>query len=203
MGTHDHQRLLLTNCVSGSIAKQPWYALHVRSNFERAVSLTLQEKGYEFFLPTYRVERNWSDRVKCIDVPLFPGYVFCRLDISARLPVLTTPGTLRIVGYGNTPAPLADSEIEAVCAVVKSNLPYQPWPSLAPGQRVLVERGPLAGVEGVMIEARRQLRLLISVELLHRSVAVEIDSTWVRPISNFQSQLAPQSKKVNDRISRS
>jgi transcription antitermination factor NusG len=168
---------LLTNCAP----KLSWYALHVRSNFERIVHRTLQSKGYELFLPLYRSQRRWSDRIKQIDVPLFPGYVFCRLDPRDRLQVLMAPGVLQIVGQGRIPTALAEEEVVAVQTALQSNLPCLPWPSLAPGQHVLVESGPLMGVQGILLETRYPSRLVISIQMLQRAVAVEIDANWVRP----------------------
>lgn len=160
---------------------RPWYALYVRSNFERIVSQAAADRGYESFLPTYRIQRRWSDRVKNIDVPLFPGYVFCRFDLEKRLPILTIPGVVHIVGNGKTAVPVDTRELAAVRAVVASGLQCEPWASLAAGQRVIIEQGPLAGLEGVFQESRRQCRLLISVTMLQRSVSVEIERSWVRP----------------------
>jgi transcription antitermination factor NusG len=166
-------------------ANQPWYALHVRSKFENLASATLHGKGYQEFLPVYRSQRRWSDRVKELDLPLFPGYLFCRFDVHDRLlPILTTPGVVAIVGAGKTPVPVSEEEIAAVQAIVRSGLPAQPWPCLTVGSRVLIERGPLAGVEGIALNVDKKYRLVVSVPLLQRSVAVEIDRDWARPITN-------------------
>ena len=162
----------------------PWYAIHVRSKFERIVSTGLKDKGFEEFLPLYRAKHRWSDRVKQLDLPLFPGYVFCRIDIGAGLlPVVTTPGVLGIVSAGKSPITVSDLEIEAVQAVVRSGLPAMPWPSLIAGSAVLIEHGPLAGLEGVVLEVNKKYRLIVSLSLLQRAVAVEIEREWVRPLS--------------------
>jgi transcription antitermination factor NusG len=158
----------------------PWYAIHVRSNFEQMVHRALEQKGYEVFSPTYRVKRRWSDRMKDIDVPLFPGYIFCRLDQQHRLPIVTTPGVVQLVGNGKKPVAITEDEITAVKTVLKSNLPYMPWQSLVPGNRVVVDRGPLMGVQGVLLESRTGDRLVVSIDILNRAVAVEIDATWVQ-----------------------
>lgn len=163
----------------------PWYGIHVRSKQEKLVSATLEGKGYESFLPLYRSGRAWSDRSKELDLPLFPGYTFCRLDVGGRLmPVLTTPGVISIVGAGKLPVPIAASELDTVRAVIKSGLPVLPWPSLTAGTRVLIERGPLAGIEGVILRTEKRWRLLVSISLLQRAVSVEVDREWVRPIIN-------------------
>lgn len=160
----------------------PWFALRLRSNFEQTAALLLENRGYEVFLPTYRTRRRWTDRVKEIQVPLFAGYVFCRLDINRRLPVLTTPGVVGIVGVGKVPAPVSDGEVASVRTIVESRIFSQPWPYLAIGDRIVVERGPLAGAEGILSCTKGEYRLIASVSLLQRSVAVELDRDWVRPI---------------------
>jgi len=146
-------------------------------------SAALRGKGYEEFLPLYRSRRRWSDRVKQLDLPLFPGYLFCRFDPHDRLlPILTTPGMIGIVGAGRTPIPVPDEEIEAVRRILRSGLAAQPWPFLGAGCAVYIERGPLAGLQGVITKADKVDRLIVSVNLLQRSVAVEIDRDWARPV---------------------
>jgi transcription antitermination factor NusG len=120
--------------------------------------------------------------VKQLDLPLFPGYLFCRFDVRDRLPILTTPGVISIVGAGKTPVPVDDEEIEAIRAILRSGLAAQPWPFLRVGSKVYVEGGPLAGVEGIIANTDKVYRLVVSVSLLQRSVAVEINREWARPI---------------------
>ena len=158
-----------------------WYAIRVQSKLGNLASATLRGKGYEEFLPLYRSRRRWSDRVKELDLPLFPGYLFCRFDVYDRLPILTTPGVISIVGAGKTPIPVSDDEIAAIQAVIRSGLAAMPWPCLTVGSRILIERGPLAGLEGIALDVDRKYRLIVSVPLLQRSVAVEIDRGWARP----------------------
>jgi len=160
-----------------------WYALRIRSNQEKVVAAIIENKGFEKFLPLYRSTRRWSDRTKQLDLPLFPGYLFCRLDPQVALPVLTTPGVVSIAGAGKLPLPVSDEEIEAVRMVIKSGLAAMPWPSLAVGSSVLIERGPLKGLEGVAVNVEDRCRLIVSVQLLQRSLAVEIDRSWARPIA--------------------
>ncbi len=163
-------------------ANFPWFALRVRSRHEHTVSKILDGKGYEWFLPLYKSRRSWSDRIKEMQLPLFPGYVFCRFDPQFRLPVLTTPGVISIVGTGRRPVPIDDSEMVALQTAVRSGLVSQPWPFLQIGQKVKVEVGPLCGLEGILLDFKGQHRLVLSVTLLRRSVAVEVDSAWVIPI---------------------
>ncbi len=159
-----------------------WYAVRVRSKFEQSVAVSLTGKGYEKYLPLYRSRRQWSDRMKDLDLPLFPGYLFCRFDAQVRLPILTIPGVISIVGSGRTPIAVSDQEIEMIQTMVKSGLMLRPWPQLVVGSRIVIEKGPLQGVEGVTVDIKRKHHLIVSVPLLQRSVAVEIDREWVRPI---------------------
>jgi len=153
----------------------PWFAVTVKLNYEKAVSQCLRYKGLEDYLPLYKANRRWSDRVQSVEVPLFPGYVFCRFDAYRRLPVLTTPGVMSIVGFGGDPVPVSESEIADIKAVLASGLPAQPWPFIRVGQPVRIERGSLAGLEGILLREKDAFRVVVSVELLQRSVAVEID----------------------------
>ena len=159
-----------------------WYAVRVRSNYEANVSAVLEHKGIEKFLPTYRSRRRWSDRIKTLDLPLFPGYVFCRIPLDERNLVLTTGGVVDIVSVGRVPAPISEEEIAAVRTVVLAHAHAEPWPFLKIGQRVRITGGALSGIEGILIRVKQSWRLVISVTLLERSVAVEIDAAFVSPL---------------------
>jgi transcription antitermination factor NusG len=174
----------------GTNSNLPWFAIRVKSNYEKPVSTTLRGKGFEEFVPMYRARRQWSDRIKTVDLPLFPGYLFCRLDLSKRLPLLTTPGFLYVVGKGRTPEPVDENEISAIQRVVSSGLPLAPWPSLAVGQKVRLERGPLRGVEGVVSKIAGEHRIYVNASLLQRSVCVQVDPDWVRTVGGPSSILA-------------
>ena len=160
-----------------------WYALRIQSRLSSLAADTLRGKGYEEFLPLYRARRRWSDRVKQVELPLFPGYLFCQFDVNDRLPILTTPGVIGIVGAGKLPIHVDVEEIEAIRAILRSGLAAQPWPLLV-GSKVYIERGPLAGLEGIITNTDKVYRLVVSVSLLQRSVAVEIDREWARPIND-------------------
>jgi len=164
-----------------------WYALRVRSRYENTVAAHLRGKGYESLLPLYKSQRPWSDRFKEIELPLFPGYVFCRFNPLDRLPILTVPGVVHVVGVGRTPVAIDENEFAAIQAAVKSGLPSQPWPFLQIGHRVRIEHGPLCGLEGILLGFRGHQRLVLSVTLLQRSVAVQVDGTWVRAMSQQHS----------------
>jgi transcription antitermination factor NusG len=176
-----------------------WYALRVQAKYEGRVSFTLRAKGYEDFLPLWRKRRKWADRVKESDVPLFPGYVFCRIDIGERLlPILTTPGVMGIVGAGRVPIAISDEEIATVQAIVSSGLPSRPIPFVTVGCRVLVECGPLAGIEGIVVRADKKYRLIVSVQLLQRSVEVEVDRDSILPMVQ---RLSPRSESAIGKLS--
>jgi transcription antitermination factor NusG len=159
-----------------------WYAVRVRSNYERTVSTILDHKGVEQFVPTYRSRRMWADRVKTLDLPLFPGYVFCRIPLEERNLVVTVEGVVGLVGAGRQPIPVNETEIEAIRAIMQSGVHAEPWPFLKIGQTVRINHGSLSGIQGILTRVKNSWRLVISVILLERSVAVEVDSAWVSPI---------------------
>lgn len=152
-----------------------WYALVVMPQHERAVAGHLETLGFETFVPLYRTRRKWSDRVKLVEAPLFRGYTFARFSADERLKPLRIPGVRSIVSVAARPAPIPVDQINAVKRLVGSGLPLQPWPFLKVGDRVRIERGPLAGVEGILLEVRKSWQVVVSIELLQRSVAVRID----------------------------
>jgi transcription antitermination factor NusG len=160
----------------------PWYAVRVKSNCERTVAALLDQRGYQRFLPTCEVRTRWSDRVKTAERILFPGYVFCSFNPSDRLPILSTPGVLHVVGVGKQPAPVPEIEMRSLWTTLESGLTVGPWPYLQSGDWVVVERGSLAGVEGIVTHLKGGYRLVVSIALLQRSIAVEIDRDWVRPL---------------------
>ena len=162
-------------------SRSSWFALFVRPNHEKSVSCFLAQKGIDQLLPLHRVRKRWSDRYKEVELPLFPGYVFGCFDPDSRVPVLNTPGVIDIVRNGRDLAAVDSSEIQALQALMQAGVPCQPWPYLEPGQLVEIESGPLAGLNGTVISVKKELRLVLSVKLLHRSVMAELDRDWVRP----------------------
>ncbi|MCW5982907.1 MAG: UpxY family transcription antiterminator [Bryobacteraceae bacterium] len=159
-----------------------WFALQVRPRFERIASRTLHDKGYEEFTPFYTTTRKWSDRRKEVEFPLFPGYVFCRFDPLYRLPLLKTTGVVSVVGFGRGPAPIDDGEIAGLRTLLANDRHAIPWPYLRVGQKVRVVGGPLHGVEGLLQDLKTGRRIVLSVNLLQRSVAAEIDREHVEPL---------------------
>lgn len=159
-----------------------WFAIRVRSNYEQVTTVHLRERGYQEFAPSYETERKWSDRKKRANQFLFPGYVFSRFDPEHRLPILTIPGVVGLVGCGKVPSAIPDHEIESIRSMVNSGFLVTPWPFIQVGQQVLIESGPLAGLEGILQQVKGKFRLVVSVCLLQRSVSTEVDRSWVRPI---------------------
>lgn len=166
----------------GSPVPLRWYALRVRSNHEWKVTDSLRTKGFEHLLPVYRIRRRWSDRMREVEQPLFAGYVFSRFLVDHRQPILTIPGVIEVVGSGRHPVPIDDGEMQALERMTTAMLAAEPWPYLRVGDAVRVDRGPLAGLDGRLTAFRKPARLVLSVTLLQRAVAVEIDEHWVTPI---------------------
>ena len=161
-----------------------WYALQVRTRWEGSTASILVGKGYETFLPTYEKLERRRGKPKEITAPLFPGYVFCRFDALKRLPILVTPGVIAVVGRGRIPAPVEDSEVAAIQKAVSAGLRVEPWPYLEVGLLMRIEGGgALAGMEGILIAFKGTRRIVLSVSLLRRSVALEIDRSEVCPIN--------------------
>jgi len=159
-----------------------WYALYVRSRHEKVVESGLRGKGYSAFSPFYRTKRKRVDRIAEVDVPLFPGYVFCYFDSNTRLPILMTPGVVGVVGPGKRPEPVDDAEIASIRTLALSGHPVQPWPFLRSGQRIRLQAGPLAGAEGIFLRVKDDYHLVVSITLLQRAVSVVIERDAVAPL---------------------
>jgi transcriptional antiterminator NusG len=164
-----------------------WFALYVRSRHEKTVHGQLEAKEQEVFLPLYSTRNKWGDRWRSVSLPLFPGYVFCRFDPAKRRAVLTTPGVIDLVRCGGDPAAIEDSAIEAVQLIVNSAITAEPYTEFVTGQRVMLTEGPLSGLTGTLTTVRNSLRLVVSVELLGRSVSVEVDKDWVVSADSMKS----------------
>jgi transcription antitermination factor NusG len=166
------------------MSKTEWFAVNVRTNREITVAQALQYKTCEVFLPLYGLRRTWSDRIVNLQAPLFPGYVFARFDTEDRTAlIVTTPGVVRIVSFGGKAVPVEEREISFVRTIVASGLPAQPWLQVQPGLPVRILHGPLAGVEGALVELKKHHQLVVSISLLQRSVAVEINAAWAEPVN--------------------
>jgi transcription antitermination factor NusG len=161
---------------------QRWFALQVRTRWESSTAILLSGKGYETFLPIYKTKKRWNGRQREVDTALFPGYVFCKFDAQKRLPILVTPGVISVVGRGRIPLPVDDAEIASIQTVVSSGLRVEPWPYLELGQKIRIENDALQGLEGILINFKGNHRIVVSVSLLRRSVALEIDRACVKPV---------------------
>ena len=166
-------------CLTTNTCLMQWFALHVRSRHEKSVQAQLLAKQRDVFLPLYSQSSKWADRQKIISLPLFPGYVFCRFNRAAPSTVLATSGVIDIVRVGSEPAAITDAEIEVLRQIVKSRVNIEPFPQLVKGQSVIMTAGPLSGLTGTLANIRNTARLVVNVELLSRSVLVEIDREWV------------------------
>jgi transcription antitermination factor NusG len=160
-----------------------WYAIRVRSNFESQVSIGLRAREIEEFLPSYVVRNRWSDRVKEVSRPLFPGYLFSCFHTDTQISkIVATPGVVHVVtATKGVPAPIAQDEIDTIRQIVSSPVAIAPYPYLNTGDRIRIKRGPLAGLEGILTEFRKKYRVIVSVTILARSVAVDLESDWIEP----------------------
>jgi transcription antitermination factor NusG len=166
-----------------------WYALYTRSNHEKQVSEHLARRGVENYLPLYQSVREWSDRRVRLDLPLFPGYLFVHTALRDRLPILQTPGVVRLVGSGGNPVSLETSQIESLREGL-TRVTAEPWPHLPVGQRVRVVLGPLKGMEGVLVRRKSGARVVISIELIQRCFVADIDVMALEPIGGTQRSIA-------------
>ena len=158
-----------------------WFALVTRPRHEKTAAVGLRAKGLQEFLPLQWTRRRWTDRVQVIDLPLFPGYLFCRFGPEKYLHVMQTPGVRAVVGFAGKPAPVAASEIDTLQAVLGSGCGVQPWPYLTAGDRVRLDDGPLAAIEGILLREKSHFRVVVSVELLQRSASSKAPTMAGRP----------------------
>jgi transcription antitermination factor NusG len=171
-----------------SAGRGPWCALYTRHQHEGTVAKILSTKGVEVFLPTYRTVHRWKDRNKQLVLPLFPGYVFCTYESERRVQILSTPGVHTIVMNGqNSPAEIPGDEILAIRRAVESPLRLEPHPYLKGGDVVRIKSGPLEGLEGIVSRSKDAFRVVLSVEMLGKSAAVDIDAGSVERIHSSSS----------------
>jgi transcription antitermination factor NusG len=164
-----------------------WWALYTRHQHEKAVADMLSAKGLEVFLPLYESTRLWKDRKKTLPMPLFPCYVFVKGGPNHRLQVVTTPGVHMILSNGENVAIIPEADIQAIRATVEGPFHVEPHPFLKCNERVRVKRGPLVGVEGILVRKKNLYRLVLSVEMVAQSVSVEIDAADVEPADDLYS----------------
>jgi transcription antitermination factor NusG len=165
-----------------SIARVNWHAVYTHARHEKRVAQQLGERGIEHFLPLYRSVRRWKDRRKELDLVLFPSYVFVRTSQADRLRILQLPGVVRFVSFNGQPAPLAADDLEALRQALAQGLRVEHHPYLTVGRRVKVTHGPLSGAQGILVRVKTNCRIVISIDAIMRSVAVEIDESDVMPL---------------------
>jgi len=182
--------------MENSFSDTGWFAVQVQPWHEKTVSTMLELKGMEPFLPLYSARRKWSDRTRVLQLPLFPGYVFCRFNPHSRTPVLSTPGVFGILRFGHTLACVDPEEISALQVLMRSGLMAEPWPKLEIGDPVEIDDGPLAGCRGVVIETKKLPRLVLSVTLLSRAVLVEVDRHWLKRVPPRPVRARPQNPLI-------
>jgi transcription antitermination factor NusG len=173
-----------------------WHALYTRHQHENVVAQALTGKGFEVFLPQYRTVHRWKDRHKEMLLPLFPNYVFIRGGLDRMLSIVTTPGVHSLVSWGARPADIPTEEIETVRRLVESPLQVEPHPFLTCGDLVRIKSGPLEGIEGILIRKTRGFRLVLSVEMLSRSAAVEVDVNMVERVRAAEANEIEKQKVV-------
>lgn len=177
------------NAVTNDSPASAWYAVYTRHQHEKVAARNLAQKRFEVFLPLFQVAHRWKDRTKKLSLPLFPCYLFLRGRIEQRLDLLSTPGVCSLVTFAGQPAVVAEEEVKAVRRAIESNARVEPFPYWKSGDRVRVIRGPLDGIEGTLVRARDgAARLILSVELLQRSVAVEVDASAVESVPRPKDQ---------------
>jgi transcription antitermination factor NusG len=162
-------------------APSQWFVLKVRTRSEDIAVTALQGKGYQALLLLHQQGRKYSDRTKTVEVPVFPGYIFCRFNPHKRTPILSSPAVEYILGFGNGPIAVPDEELEGVrrAVIAGAHPAAHPAAHLGAGQRVRVRSGLLAGVEGILVRIANASRLVLSIQLLQRSVAVHVDADMV------------------------
>ena len=161
-------------------AAEQWYALAVKPRHDKAVSRALEHKGYQTLVPLYKKCHRCGPRLQESELPLFPGYVFCRFDPVTRLPILMTAGVIQVLGAGRKPIPVDDGEITTLQKALKLGLRVSPYPFVQAGRRVRITEGVLTGIEGIVMNIKPQFRVVLSITLLQRSVLVEVDGHSVR-----------------------
>jgi transcription antitermination factor NusG len=160
-----------------------WYALYTCSRHEKRVAAQLEQRRFDVFLPLYSSLRRWKDRRIELQLPLFPGYVFVRLPMQRRIEVLNVAGAVRFVAFSGRPAAVTENDLFGIRGALAEGLSLQPHPYLKIGRRVRIRGGPLTGTEGILVRKKDRFRLVLSIDIIMRSVAVEVDASDVEPVS--------------------
>jgi len=178
--------MVISNTEPQAMELQPeqqrnWYALTTCARHEKSVAVQIEQRSFQCFLPLYRSVRRWKDRRKELRLALFPGYVFVRMGLQDKLKVLQTPGVVRLVSFQGQPAMLPDGEIEALQVRLSGDIQVEPHPYLRAGRRVRVRCGAMQGLEGIVVRRKERCRVVFSIDMIMRSVAVEVDEADLEP----------------------
>ena len=172
-----------TRVLNADIFSQTlWYAAYTASRHEKRIAEQLHERSIEHFLPLYDTVHRWKNGRHRVQLPLFPGYVFVRIALRNRLPVLQIPGLVRLVGFSGVPFPLPEADIEAMRNALAAGVTAEPYPYLTVGSRVEICHGPLQGVKGILLRRRNKFRVVLSLDLIMRSMVVEVEAADVVPL---------------------
>ena len=174
--------------LSADALEPRWYAAHTRANHEKRVRERLEQKSVESFLPLYETVRRWKDRRMRLRLPLFPGDLFVRMAVVDRLRVLHVPSVVRLVGFNGNPSALPDEEIDALKEALVWGLRAEPYPFLTAGRRVQMKTGPFKGRQGILLRRKGSLRLVLSIDLIMRSVVIDVDAADVEPTLDNDTQ---------------
>ncbi len=170
------------DALTAAFLQPQWYATYTRSRHEKRIAEQLSGKHIEYFLPLYETVRQWKNGKARVEFPLFPGYIFVRIPLKQRLQVLEVPGVVRLVGFNGMPAPLPQSDIEIMRDALRKGIEAEPHPYLKVGARVRIKSGPLQGLEGVLLRKKGKPRVVVSVDLIMRSIALDVESQEVEPV---------------------
>lgn len=173
------------DCTAGTSPDfgRQWYALRVKPQHERTVGYALQKKGFERYLPLYKAVRRWADNLKELEMPIFPGHVFCRLALTEAPSVLATPAVYQLVARGCEPEPIEAHQLHIIQRIESAGLPIIPWPFLKAGQTVRITQGPLSGVTGLLAGSTKSWHVVVNVQLLQRGVAVTVNRSDLAPLA--------------------
>lgn len=169
------------------ILTEAWYAVYTKHHHEKKAKEVLVHKGFDVLLPLYEALHKWKDRNKKISLPVFPCYLFLRTNLDRKREILTTPGVFWLVENAGRACPIPESDIDAIGKIIRNGVPVEPHPYLKCGEFVRVRTGPLTGIRGILTRIKNRCRVVLSVELLQKSIAVEVDATMVEPSPVFRS----------------
>jgi transcription antitermination factor NusG len=172
-----------------AMVEPQWYAIYTRASHEKRVAAELDARTVEHFLPLYSSVRRWKDRRVTLDLPLFPGYLFVRIALCERLRVVQIPSVVRLVGFNGLPTALPDVDMEIMRSGLSERLRAEPHPFLTVGRHVRIVSGPLAGFEGILRRKKNNFRFVVSIELIHRAFAVDVDAADVQPLQESKRNL--------------